>query len=146
MTDITQDGSTGFIEPRRGIVERAWEWARANLFNSVLNGILTVIIAALIARIAIPLFNWAVVDATFSAPNDAACKAAGGACWAFIADWGKFLLFGRYPEDQRWRPTLVIVIFVAMMLVSSRARLRRKSLLAILLPALVVSAAPLVRC
>ena len=141
MTDITQDASTDFLEPRRGIVERAWEWARINLFNSVLNSILTLIIAALIARIAIPLFNWAVVDATFSAPNDTACKAAGGACWAFIADWGKFLLFGRFPEDQRWRPTLVIVIFVAMMLASSRARLGGKALVAMWLAGVVVSVA-----
>ena len=118
MTDITQGASTDLFGPRRGAVERAWEWARANLFNSVLNSILTVIIAFVLARLAVPLFNWAILDATFVAPNDAACKAAGGACWAFIGDWGKFLLFGRFPEDERWRPALVILIFVGMMLVS----------------------------
>jgi general L-amino acid transport system permease protein len=141
MTDIAQGTSADFFEPRRGIVERAWEWARANLFNSVFNSILTLIIAYFIVRLAIPLFNWAVVDATFSAPNDAACKAAGGACWAFIADWGKFLLFGRFPEDQRWRPALVIAVFVAMMLVSSRARLGGRILLGMWAAGVVVSVA-----
>src|SRR5215469_11202408 len=114
MTDITHGAASDLLEPRRGIAERAWEWIRANLFNSVFNSVLTFIIAYFILRLAVPLFNWAIRDATFAAPNDTVCKAAGGACWAFIADWGKFLLFGRFPEDQRWRPALVIVIFVAM--------------------------------
>jgi|SRR6266567_1165808 len=128
MTDITHDASAGFLEARRGVVERSWDWARANLFNSVLNSILTLIIAYLIVRLAVPLLNWAIVDSTFVAQNDAACKAAGGACWAFIANWGRFLLFGRFPDPERWRPALVIVIFAAMMLLSSRARLSGKTL------------------
>src|SRR5690242_12820884 len=123
MTDITHDVSSDFVEPRRGLVEKAWEWARANLFNSILNSLLTLVIAYGLVRLAIPLFNWAIVDATFSAPNDTVCKAKGGACWAFIADWVNFLLFGRFPAPERWRPALVIAIFVALMLVSSRARL-----------------------
>src|SRR5215470_4447822 len=141
MTDITQGVAAELLEPRRGIVERAWEWARANLFNSVLNSILTIVITGFIVRLAVPFFNWAIRDATFSAPNDTACKAAGGACWAFLADWGKFLLFGRFPEDQRWRPALVIVIFVAMMLVSSRAHVKAKALLVLWAGAVVVSIA-----
>src|SRR5215472_13150498 len=98
MTDITQDTSTALFETRRSVVERVRDWARANLFNSIFNTVLTGIIALLIVRLAIPLFNWAIVDATFSAPNDTVCKARGGACWAFIADWVNFLLFGRFPK------------------------------------------------
>ena len=40
----------------------------------------------------------------------------------------RFLLFGRFPDPERWRPALVIVIFAAMMLVSARAHLRGKTL------------------
>jgi general L-amino acid transport system permease protein len=141
MTDITHGASADLIEPRRGIVEKSWEWARVNLFNSIFNSVLTLVIAYAIVRLAIPLLNWAIVDATFSAPNDAACKARGGACWAFIGDWWKFLLFGRFPEESRWRPALVIVIFVAMMLVSSRARLGGKALLGMWAGGVVVSIA-----
>jgi len=141
MTDITHGGTGDLIEPRRGIVEKGWEWARANLFNSIFNSLLTLVIAFLIVWLAVPLFNWAIRDATFSAPNDTACKAAGGACWAFIADWGKFLLFGRFPEAERWRPALVILIFVANALASSRMRLGGKGLLAIWVGGVVVSVA-----
>jgi general L-amino acid transport system permease protein len=129
MTDITHDDSGDLIGVRRGLVEKAWEWARANLFNSIFNSLLTLVMAYAIVRLAIPFLNWAILDATFSAPNDAACKARGGACWAFIADWGQFLLFGRFPDYARWRPALVIAIFVAMMLATSRAGLGGKSLL-----------------
>jgi general L-amino acid transport system permease protein len=141
MTDITQDTSTTLFVTRRGAVERSWDWARANLFNSIFNTVLTAVIALLIVRLAIPLFNWAIVDATFWAPNDTACKARGGACWAFIADWVNFLLFGRFPKLERWRPALVIVIFVAMMLVSSRVRLGGKALLGMWAAGVAVSIA-----
>ncbi|HKF73028.1 MAG TPA: amino acid ABC transporter permease [Stellaceae bacterium] len=139
MTDITHDTATDLLEPRRGLAEKAWEWVRTNLFNSIFNSLLTLAIAYVIVRLAIPLFNWAIVDATFSAPNDTACKARGGACWAFIADWANFLLFGRFPAPERWRPALVIVIFVALMLVSSRARLGGKALLGMWAAGVVVS-------
>lgn len=141
MTDITHDDSADLIGARRGLLERSWEWAHANLFNSVFNSILTLVIAALIVRLAVPLFNWAVVDATFSAPNDAVCKARGGACWAFIADWGNFLLFGRFPATARWRPALVILIFVGMMLASSRAGHTGKTLLAMWVAGVAISIA-----
>ncbi|HKX09520.1 MAG TPA: amino acid ABC transporter permease [Stellaceae bacterium] len=141
MTDITHDVSSDFVEPRRGLVEKASEWARTNLFNSVLNSLLTLVIAYGLVRLAIPLFNWAIVDATFSAPNDTVCKAKGGACWAFIADWANFLLFGRFPAPERWRPALVIAIFVALMLVSSRARLSGKALLGMWAAGVAVSIA-----
>src|SRR5690348_12148081 len=100
MTDITHDASDGLLETRRGVAERSWEWARANLFNSVLTSILTLVIAYLIVRLAVPLLNWAIVDSTFVAQHHAACKAAGGACWAFIGNWGRFLLFGRFPDPE----------------------------------------------
>src|SRR5579885_142454 len=129
MTDITHGGPAGLLGARRGILEKTRQWARTNLFNSIFNSLLTLAIAYALVRLAIPLFDWAILDATFSAPNDSACKARGGACWAFIADWGKFLLFGRFPEYARWRAALVIAIFVALMLASSRARLSGKALM-----------------
>ena len=141
MTDITHDASADLLGSRRSLTEKVWEWARANLFNSIFNSLLTLVIAYVIVRVAIPLLNWAIVDATFSAPNDTACKAKGGACWAFIADWINFLLFGRFPAPERWRPGLVILIFVGMMLASSRARLDGKALLGMWAAGVVVSIA-----
>src|SRR4051794_17909749 len=76
-------------------------WVRANLFNSVFNTFLTLLAVYLLAVAIPPVLRWAVIDAIWSAPNGQACRAAGGqepgACWAFIAEKMRFILFGRFP-------------------------------------------------
>jgi general L-amino acid transport system permease protein len=89
-------------------------WLRANLFNSVFNSILTLLAVALIALAVPPIVRWALIDAIWSAPNGQACH-GGGACWAFIGAKFRFILFGRYPLDEQWRPIAVVVIFIGMM-------------------------------
>jgi general L-amino acid transport system permease protein len=102
---------------------RAWRWLRANLFNSLLNSALTLIIAAVIVRASVGLVRWALIDAVWSAPNGRACIAASGglgACWAFIGAWHRFILFGRYPYESQWRPALVVAICVVLLAASAR--------------------------
>jgi general L-amino acid transport system permease protein len=105
-------------------------WLRANLFNSVLNSILTLAALYLLAVIIPPVIRWALVDAIWHAETGRTCH-SGGACWAFIAEKGRFILFGRYPYQEHWRPLLVVVIFIAMILASCDRRLwgRRLALL-----------------
>ena len=43
----------------------------------------------------------------------------------------RFLLFGRYPLAEQWRPALVVVIFIAMIAASTRSRLWGRPLAAI---------------
>ena len=40
------------------------------------------------------------------APDPKACRAAAGACWGFIAEKHRFILFGTYPFEEHWRPAL----------------------------------------
>jgi general L-amino acid transport system permease protein len=112
VTDITQDIPLAAQAPpprATGVLG----WLRVNLFNSVFNSILTLICAGVLAVTIPPIIRWAFIDAIWSAPNGAACH-GGGACWAFIAEKYRFILFGRYPLDQDWRPLSVIVIFLLM--------------------------------
>jgi general L-amino acid transport system permease protein len=97
---------------------RALRWGRANLFNTPLNAALTLLIAYLAARLLPGALDWAVLRASLTAPDGRACAEAGGACWAFIVDWFRFILFGRFPYAQQWRPAIVLVIFAALLLVS----------------------------
>ncbi|MBV8779102.1 MAG: amino acid ABC transporter permease [Alphaproteobacteria bacterium] len=92
---------------------RALGWLRVHLFSSVFNSILTLLAVGLLAAAVPPLVRWALIDAIWSAPNGQACH-AGGACWAFIGEKMRFILFGRYPADQEWRPIAVVAIFIAM--------------------------------
>jgi general L-amino acid transport system permease protein len=54
-----------------------------------------------------PLVRWALLDARF-APDIAACEALDhrGACWGVVAEKARFILLGRYPADDAWRPIL----------------------------------------
>jgi general L-amino acid transport system permease protein len=97
-------------------------WLRTNLFNSVLNTILTLAAVYLLALTIPPVVRWAFVDAIWHAENGHACH-GDGACWAFIAEKGRFILFGRFPYEEHWRPLFVVVIFVAVILASCDRRL-----------------------
>ena len=97
-------------------------WLRANLFNSVLNTILTLAAVYLLAVTIPPVVRWAFVDAIWHAETGRACH-GDGACWAFIAEKGRFIIFGRFPYEEHWRPLFVVVIFVAVILASCDRRL-----------------------
>ncbi|HUZ74786.1 MAG TPA: amino acid ABC transporter permease [Stellaceae bacterium] len=109
-------------EPAR----QAWRWMRANLFGGVFSSIATLLAVYLIARAGWALADWAVIHAVWSAPDGRACIAASGgkgACWAFLGYWARFILFGRYPYAEQWRPLVVVVLFVALLLASCARRL-----------------------
>ena len=105
-------------------------WLRANLFNGVFNTILTVAAVALLMVAIPPLIRWAVIDAVWSASSGQACR-GGGACWAFIGQKLRFIMFGTFPYEQQWRPLLVVVIFIALIVASCNRQLwgRRLGLL-----------------
>jgi general L-amino acid transport system permease protein len=112
-------------------IGRFYAWARANLFNSWFSAVLTIVIVFALVRIVPPVFEWAVARASVTAPNIAACHERGGACWAFIVDWYRFLLFGRFPYQEQWRPGVVIVIFLALLLATCDRRLMGRPLAAL---------------
>jgi general L-amino acid transport system permease protein len=112
----------------------ALAWMRVNLFSGVGNTLLTLVALYLIVRIAWGVIDWGLIHAVWSAPDGRACRAASGgegACWAFLGVWGRFILFGRYPYAEQWRPLTVVVLFSALLLASSSRRLggRRIALL-----------------
>ena len=46
-----------------------------------------------------------------------------GACWAFIAEKLRFILFGRYPFEEHCRPLFVVMIFIVLIISSFDRRL-----------------------
>jgi len=99
-------------------------WLRANLFSSWPNALLTIGALWLLWRAVPPFIDWAFLDAIWWAPDSKACRAAAGegACWAFIADKHRFILFGTYPYDQHWRPALACAVLVALWIASALRR------------------------
>jgi general L-amino acid transport system permease protein len=80
--------------------------------------VLTAVLALLIAVALAPLVQWALIDAVWR-PDAAACRAAHGACWGFIVEKHRFILFGTYPYDQQWRPAISTLVLLALCIVSA---------------------------
>ena len=106
----------------------AWVWIRTQLFSSPLNALLTVLAAWLVLMAVPALLDWAFFSANFTASTAQECRESGGACWAFIAEKHRLILFGTYPYDEQWRPLLVTVILVAVIVCSGMRRFWNRSL------------------
>ncbi|HET9664220.1 MAG TPA: amino acid ABC transporter permease [Burkholderiales bacterium] len=91
-------------------------WIRANLFPNALSGLATIALLYLAWRTLPPLIDWAFLDAVWSAPDSKTCRAMSGegACWAFVTEKHRFILFGTYPYQEHWRPALATVLLVVL--------------------------------
>ncbi|MBB3896795.1 amino acid ABC transporter permease [Roseococcus suduntuyensis] len=97
--------------------ERARDFAKA-CFTGPLNIAISLACIALLAWVVPPMLRWAVLDATWSG-TAAECRAAGGACWAFVREKFWFSIFGLYPFEERWRPATMMVILVTLVVAST---------------------------
>ncbi len=98
-----------------------WGWIYRNLFSSPVNTLLTAIGAAFLIWIIPPFIRWALLDATWVGNSRAACdkvaqSGAVGACWVFIKVRIGLFLYGFYPETERWRVNLTILVLALALL------------------------------
>lgn len=94
-------------------------WLKENLFSSPLNTLLTVLVAWLLVMAVPAMLDWLFFDADFTSDTAQECRKAQGACWAFIAEKHRLILFGVYPYDEQWRPLLATIILVGAMVCSA---------------------------
>jgi general L-amino acid transport system permease protein len=91
----------------------------SGLFTGPGATLVTLVLAGLLAWAGWRAIGWGVVDAV-AAPDYAACKAAQhGACWGFVAEKWRLILFGRYPYEQQWRPALATGAVIAMLIATA---------------------------
>ena len=88
-------------------------WIRANLFNSPLNSIITLLILFCLYLVVPAFIKWAFVDCLWSSTGQE-CKATDGACWSVVTKNLRFMLFGFYPWDDQWRPVVSIGILIGL--------------------------------
>ncbi len=109
------------IAPRAAPARTRGLWAkvRANLFADWMSTLATFAMVALATYVLPMLFEWAIVKAVFR-PDANACQAARGegACWGVIAEKWRFIIFGRYPFEQQWRPEVATVLLLGVVTVS----------------------------
>ena len=98
-------------------------WLKERLFSGPLNIILTVLFGLLVIAALPPFIEWALIKAIWIAPTAEACRAdRAGACWAFIAEKHRLILFGLYPYEEQWRPLLAAIVNVALIIASCMRR------------------------
>jgi general L-amino acid transport system permease protein len=135
MSDLAQRlPMHGGLAPGRagGKPPRAVEWVRKNLFSSVFNSILTIVVLALAALILPPLFRWAVTHATISGMDRKACT-GDGACWTFIRVRFPRFIYGSYPTEEYWRPNLAFILLALFCIPVLRDGARHRWLYVLLL-------------
>jgi general L-amino acid transport system permease protein len=91
---------------------------------------LTAVLALVLIAALVPFAQWAFIDAVWR-PDAAACRAAHGACWGFIAEKHRFILFGTYPYDEQWRPALATLLLLGLWTLSAMRRFWRAWLAAV---------------
>lgn len=116
MTDI----ATGYRldEPPPSNVRGPLVWLRENLFNTWYNTVLTIVIVWGLLQVIPPLLNWLLLEAHGLDATAQECRATGGACYAFINEKLRFILFGMYPWNEQWRPLATVVIITFLVLAS----------------------------
>jgi general L-amino acid transport system permease protein len=94
-------------------------WLRNNLFSNGWSALATLVILWSALKTLPPFFDWALIHAVWSAHDPRACREAQGACWAFIGEKHRFILFGTYPYEQHWRPAMATVILLSLWFISA---------------------------
>ena len=106
-------------------------WIKSNLFSSWVTGLMTVLLGGALLYLIPQFLSWAIFRAAW-APDYDACRVDGvGACWGVVAEKYRFILFGRYPFEEQWRP-LVATVFLLGLLVGSCMRAFWRPWLAVL--------------
>ena len=98
---------------------------RRRYFYSPMASLFTVVVSAVIAFIVGKLVLWGLVNAVWT-PDVQACGQSSGACWGFVAEKWRLIIFGRYPYHLQWRAAAATGIVLAMLVVSSFPFMWRK--------------------
>ncbi|MEJ5081159.1 MULTISPECIES: amino acid ABC transporter permease [unclassified Ochrobactrum] len=113
-------------------------WLRP-YFHPWPHALLTVVITGGLLYLFWHFYQWAVVNAVFGPASPDVCRAAAGACWAFLYERYHIILFGSYPIDQYWRPTLAVVLVLSILIISGFRRFWKPALALAWVAVMVIS-------
>lgn len=102
---------------------RQTQWLRNNLYSSVSNVLITLLLTLLIIAAIRGFIDWAIVRASFSTDPEVAAQTLGrfedpGANWGAVIDNFSNLMIFRFPRGQVWRIWALIAWNVALFIPS----------------------------
>jgi general L-amino acid transport system permease protein len=122
----------GVIGGPQGGPARTVDWLRRNLFSSVTNTLLTLLVLGLLWLVVPSFFEWAIIHATIAGDSKDACT-GDGACWTFIKLRLHTFFWGHYPDEELWRLFAAAALLIAFALPVMRERTRHRGIFVILL-------------
>jgi len=121
-------GATATAQPAQ------WSWR--SLLGSPPRALLSITLAAGASYAVWSVIDWLVLSATLSG-TAADCRHASGACWPFVRENYRIILFGTFPLEEQWRPAVCVILFSAALALSFRRRIWGMPLAAVWLSAIV---------
>ncbi|MDC3348197.1 amino acid ABC transporter permease, partial [Paracoccaceae bacterium] len=90
------------------------KWMKDNLFSGAVNSILTIMALFVVFALAYEILPWLINSSWF--PEEMSlkgCRAeAEGACFAVLVERRWQFVFGFYPPELYWRPTLAFILLI----------------------------------
>lgn len=107
---------------------------RKHLFGNVWNTLLTLVVFALLILLLKPFFEWAILNANWSAADRRECltDSPDGACWSGVIRWFNNLIYGRYPNELQWRVNLGFCLGMIWLAPLALKKVKRKMVIAIM--------------
>ena len=88
-----------------------------SFFYSPIASVVTIGLFLLIGAAGWYAWRWGVSDAIFRADFKACMNNHDGACWGFVTEKWRLILFGRFPYDEQWRAAAATGGVILMLIV-----------------------------
>ena len=98
---------------------------RRRYFYSPMASLLTIVVTMVVLFVVVKLAFWGGVNAVWT-PDVQACNQSSGACWGFVAEKWRLIIFGRYPYHLQWRAASATGLVLAMLVLSAFPFMWRK--------------------
>lgn len=93
-----------------GFARKLW----IGLFGGWINALVTLATLVIGWLVLAPFLRWALIDATWTGTAQD-CATRGGACWAFVNEKLRFILFGFSPFEEHWRAATALALLLTLL-------------------------------
>lgn len=113
-TDWTASTSSSLASALQRRLCTALHWCRLRLFRTPLDAFITLLIGGLLLRWVPAVVGWFSWNSVAWWGDAEQCVQAQGACWPFLREKARLILFGTYPYDEQWRPALACLLLLGL--------------------------------
>lgn len=108
-----------------------FRWLRKHLFGNIFDGLVTISLLLFLFWIVPVVVSWMFIDAVGFTGNEELCRSAKGACWPFMREKARLILFGTYPYHEQWRAALASLVVIGLVgtLMFNRLKVNRMIIL-----------------